>query len=391
MAWQDSDITGGKVRLKHSQLAAETIGPSGLVPGEIALNAADGSIHFLAPGGTVKAIGRAFVTVGRGGAAHNASGTQQSPTDHAAIQAAIDSLEPNGGTVYILPGTYYVGDTITITSPNVAVIGAGRSSQLMCVGDFGDVFDCGLAVTPTQWPGMAGLQFIGLRFETTVERTTGAAIRARYTHGAIFRDLYISDNDYGVSYGLTTPVPPAFFDGIYLDAQDQCHVEKITSQCVHYGVHVNGSGYANASFSYDGYVHNCNFWGSPDPTTQRGVGIHLGPNCGGFLIDFISSNQLEYGVLADATGTTQGGGILSIRGGYVENAGHGYHITGYQNVVVESLWGSLEVNGGALTVIGVPLGEIEINDGTALIYGIPSSISGTGTWNAFPGGAGGPS
>lgn len=56
MAWQDSDITGGKVRLKHSQLAAETIGPSGLVPGEIALNAADGKITYKAADGTVKAI-----------------------------------------------------------------------------------------------------------------------------------------------------------------------------------------------------------------------------------------------------------------------------------------------------------------------------------------------
>lgn len=56
MVWQDSDITGGKVRLKHSQLAAETIGPSGLVPGEIAINAADGKITYKAADGTVKAI-----------------------------------------------------------------------------------------------------------------------------------------------------------------------------------------------------------------------------------------------------------------------------------------------------------------------------------------------
>ena len=56
MAWQDSDTTGGKVRLKHSQAAAETIGPSGLVPGEIAINSADGKIVYKATDGTVKAI-----------------------------------------------------------------------------------------------------------------------------------------------------------------------------------------------------------------------------------------------------------------------------------------------------------------------------------------------
>ena len=339
--------------------------------------------------GQIASLGSAFVTVGRGDAMHNGTGTAESPADHVAIQAAVDAVAATGGTVYILPGTYYLGDTITISSPNIAVVGAGRSSLLMCVGDYGDVFDCGLPEIPTQWPGMAGLQFQGLRFETTVERTSGAAIRARYTHNAIFRDIYISDNDYGISYGLITPVPAAFYDGIYLDAQNQCHVEKVTAQCVNYGVHVNGSGYANASFSYDGYIHNCNFWGSPG--TRRGTGIHLGANCGGFLIDFISSNQLEYGVYADASGTTQGGGIITIRGGYVENAGHGYHINGYQRIVVESLWGDLVVNSGALTVIGVPNGSITINGGTALIFGSPASVSGTGTWNAFPGGTGGPS
>jgi len=238
---------------------------------------------------------------------------------------------------------------------------------------------------------MAGLQFNQLRFETTVARTTGAAIRADYTHNAIFRDLYISDTTYGVSYGLVEPVPPAFYDGIYLDSQDQCHVSKIVAQCSNYSVHVNGSGYANADFSYDGYIENCDFYGVPG-SPQVGTGIHLGPNCGGLVIDYVSMNQLDYGVYADATGTTQGGGILTIRGGYVENAaGHGYYIIGYQNVVVEQLWGELRVDGGNTTVLGVPNGTIIIDGGNALVYGTPISISGAGTWTVIDtvGGGGG--
>lgn len=38
--YSDSDISGGKVRLKVSHAAGETISGSGLVPGELALNAA---------------------------------------------------------------------------------------------------------------------------------------------------------------------------------------------------------------------------------------------------------------------------------------------------------------------------------------------------------------
>ena len=53
MPYQDSDVSGGKVRLKHSMTAAETVAASGLVPGELALNAADGAVYFKTSAGTV--------------------------------------------------------------------------------------------------------------------------------------------------------------------------------------------------------------------------------------------------------------------------------------------------------------------------------------------------
>lgn len=53
MPYQDSDVTGGKVRLKHSMAASETIAASGLVPGEVALNAADGVAYFRTAAGGV--------------------------------------------------------------------------------------------------------------------------------------------------------------------------------------------------------------------------------------------------------------------------------------------------------------------------------------------------
>lgn len=54
--WQDSDITGGKVRLKHSSQAGETVGASGLVPGEVAINVADGKIFYKTNAGAVQSI-----------------------------------------------------------------------------------------------------------------------------------------------------------------------------------------------------------------------------------------------------------------------------------------------------------------------------------------------
>ena len=44
MPFRDSDVTGGKVCLKVSHTAGETISGSGLVPGELALNTTDGRL-----------------------------------------------------------------------------------------------------------------------------------------------------------------------------------------------------------------------------------------------------------------------------------------------------------------------------------------------------------
>lgn len=51
--WQDSDITGGKIRLKFSTTQGETIGVGGLAPGEIAINVADGKIFYKKSDGTL--------------------------------------------------------------------------------------------------------------------------------------------------------------------------------------------------------------------------------------------------------------------------------------------------------------------------------------------------
>ena len=62
MAWQDSDITGGKVRIKQSAVAGESLGASGLVPGELAINTVDGRIFYKKSDGTVGAVPSGLTT-----------------------------------------------------------------------------------------------------------------------------------------------------------------------------------------------------------------------------------------------------------------------------------------------------------------------------------------
>jgi hypothetical protein len=281
------------------------------------------------------------VTVGRSNADHVATGTLGSPTDHVAIQAAISAVQAaGGGTVLVRAGVYFLGATINVTAANVQIVGEGRATELRAVGNYGHVLRCALTTPPTSWPGLSGLVIQGIRLESTVERTSGAAIYAARTHNAIIRDVYLADLTYGVSFGETTPVPPAFWDGIVLDGQDQCLVDNVVGCAVNRGIHVNGYQSASADFSYDGMISNCKLWGSVG--VLRGTAISIGPLCGGLVMDFNSLNQWEYAVYAIHTGG-QGGGIITLRGGYAESDEHGYHFIGWQNVVVSDLWGSLHV------------------------------------------------
>jgi hypothetical protein len=292
--------------------------------------------------------GAAFVTVGRSGAQFNCTGTLGSPTDHTTIQAAIAAVQAaGGGTVFVKSGVYFLSSTVNITAANVQLIGEGRGTELRAVGNYGHVLSCALTTPPTSWPGLSGLVIESIRFESTVERTSGAAIYAQRTHNAVIRDVYLADLTYGVAYGITTPVPPAFYDGIVLDGQDQCLIDNIVGCAVNRGIHIEGWASASADFSYDGMISNCKLWGSPG--TKRGTAISVGPNLGGTVLDFNSVNQWEYSVYAVATGFA--GGIITIRGGYAENDEHGYHLLGWQNVLVSDLWSSLHVIDCIRTVV----------------------------------------
>lgn len=276
------------------------------------------------------------------------SGTLENPIDHVAIQNAISDLyESGGGRLFLKSGEYYLGNTIDISMANIEIIGEGRSTVLNCVGDYGDVFHCALETPPPSFPGLAGLVFSDFRLETTVARTSGAAIYAEYTHDFLAKNLYICDISYGMTYngGSLEPegtiIPNAFFDGIKLPFQDQAIVSNVTASCSNSAVWMNGSNYNSADFSYNGLVKDCDFYG-----VGIGKAIHFGDGLGGSVIDNVSINNWEYGAYVVYDGGNQGAGIITIKGGYAENCSEvGYYIRGFQNVVVHSLWGNLDVDG----------------------------------------------
>lgn len=311
------------------------------------------------------AIGNATIVV-------TPKGSLSSPVDHTNIQNAINAL-PSGGRVFLQAGNYYLSNTINISKPNIEMVGAGRSTQLNCVGNYGDVFHCELPYVPEiAASGLNGLVFSSMRFESTVPRTNGAAIYAAYTHESTFKDLYICDVTYGRTYGfggLSNPPenggpgtlyvvdltgegdlslqverPIHFYDGIKLAGQDQCSIDRVVACCSNRGISIEGSNYGNADFSYDGVVSKCDLYGV---STGSGIGIYVGTGTGGVLIDYCSLNAWGTGIFADARTTSQGGGIVTIRDGFAETCSIGYKTLNFQNTVINNLWANVYCSGTA--------------------------------------------
>lgn len=356
-----------------------------------------------------KQIGSSTITV-------TPSGSLASPTDHTNIQNAINAL-PSGGRIFLQAGNYYLSNTINISKPNIEMVGAGRSTQLNCVGNYGNVFKCELPYVPTTAvSGMNGLKFESMRFESTVPRTSGAAIYAAYTHQATFRDLHICDTTYGRTYGtpnfepseggpgnlyydgididdpvavaqvaLAVPTPIPFYNGIEILGQDQINIDRIVCCASNKGIFIQGSNYVNADFSYDGVISKCHLWGI---MTGSGVGIHLGPGVGGFLVDYCSLNAWGTGIFATAIGTTQGGGIVTIRDGFAEGCTIGYKTLNMQNTVVNNLWANIYASGSSqhrLHIMGTMQSHnIEIAGALkALVVAISGSYNTTGNTSNF--------
>jgi hypothetical protein len=214
--------------------------------------------------------------------------------DTLAIQADIQKIESSGkgGILYFPPGVYKLTSTIRIKQPNVSIQGSGYGTDFRCTGDYGDVFDCHLDVDPVEGGatlGLSGLRFTNFQMTTTVTRTSGAAIYAKYTHDAQFTNIAFSDSHYG------SPNPYSFYDGIRLVYQNSAVLMHICGQCTHHGVYMSGTGWATYQFSYDGYIGGyCKLFGA----SATGNGIFMDSNCGGVQIDAVSIAHFVVGIRA---------------------------------------------------------------------------------------------
>ena len=126
--------------------------------------------------------------------------------DSAAIQAALNAMDPNrGGTVYFPQGRYRIGTGLTVPYPGTLMLGEGVQgvSNSQANGSSRIISDNGITAI-TAYKGShstLGYAFARLQVKGAVGNTSGNGIVVKDTESCIYEDVTVSDYYGGI--GLT--------------------------------------------------------------------------------------------------------------------------------------------------------------------------------------------
>jgi hypothetical protein len=207
--------------------------------------------------------------------------TESQPGIQAAEKAAESAA---GGVVALTCGTFNLGSTLTITAAKVRLVGEGKCSQLRATFSTGNIISATMATpsTRTEKSGLWGLEFRDFYIESSVNRTSGAAIYTEYTQGMVIDNVEIGtqNNDYNGGMGTSTL---NMYEGIVAKYQDTVIVTNNRVFAKHGGVAVGGwwIGGVMPYFSYNGIIRGNTIYGNQ---TASSVGVLIGGGCGGLVL-----------------------------------------------------------------------------------------------------------
>ncbi|QNK57259.1 right-handed parallel beta-helix repeat-containing protein [Paenibacillus sp. PAMC21692] len=232
--------------------------------------------------------------------------------DRAAIQAAINAAQGDGGGVVFLPkGNYAVSSTLNITGHNVGICGVGGASVIKGTFAAGNIIYFG-GTTPGA--GTINNFFRDFTITSGVVKTSGAALYGQHAQRSCIEGLK-ADDPGASGYNL--------YDGIVFNSFDNCLVSNVQLFCSHAGLIAYGksdqSWGANLWFTNGSRIHTDYRPGS--------IGIHLGGSCGGIAIEASDIIGCETNVrINTALSGAQNREIL-FNECFIDSAGnHGVHI-----------------------------------------------------------------
>lgn len=212
-----------------------------------------------------------------------------------ALQALLDGPASNGGRV-IAPGDpqpYLYDAQVIGQHSNVTLEGEGEDTRFLTTS----LTDNLLALVGTAAAPLYNFHLEGIALGSTVTKSSGAALFARYTARTLIRDV-MADPRETSTWNL--------WDGIHFDRLDDVEVDGVNLNARHWALAANGD--TGGGWGADLYVHGgSKLTNAPTPSQliAGAAGIYLGGSVGGFSIADTDVVYCGTGMLIDKllTGT----------------------------------------------------------------------------------------
>jgi len=222
-----------------------------------------------------------------------------------AIQNAINRAKAaGGGKVKIPRGKYRTTSTIIIDTSNIIIEGSGGATQIWADGDYGDIFYFRPNIIPIPAPDyFKDIGVYNLSIQSTVDRTSGYAIRTNYSHSAIVQGVIIGKIETLADSGLVN-----FYNGISFENESNFVMSATQIYAWHTGVYVTSNLIGVPFFgtnAYDGLITgNCFILGDTTKwhESDGSIGLHVAGGTGGVQVEQSNISFYTYGIKLDRSG-----------------------------------------------------------------------------------------
>lgn len=287
--------------------------------------------------------------------------------DKTAIQATIATAQTaGGGIVFLSPGTYIIGSTLTITASNIRLMGAGTGSIIKCNFATENVIYAGRVLLTDQV--VQNISFKDFAITSSVAKTSGAAIFCEHAERYVIEGVKAAPAESNFN----------LYDGFYFRYFDNCLVSNAVVNCSHYGITMQGK--SDQSWGANLFIND----GSKISTNNitNSYGVYIGGGCGGVSIEETDIINCMYGIWMDNVLATINNREIFLNQCFIDSSGnHGIQVND-NGVTLLHLNNTWIASSGSVSNGGFPNGN-NINTSSVLPAGSNFLLDGCRIYNAY--------